>query len=386
MKYILSLLGLFTILQVFPKFSSDIIPFKIVNGHIRVEIIINDSPLDFVFDTGAATNLLSLRTANRLGLELSGNTDVQGAAGSSKMQMVRNEQFTIGQTLFKRQHFAVMDISHLGDEGNPIDGIIGSSILSQYVVEIDYDKEQLVLHESIKALDISSYKAFKYSLSPYNIPIIETTLELDNGKQLTGKYFVDTGAALAIMFNSNLVKEEGLIDKLGEHYPIISTSLSNSETDQVSLLPKFTLFGFDFEDFSVRLSQAKQGVSSFKGYHGIIGFYLLKRFNTIFDYGNERMYVKPNGHFEDAFPRDHSGLQVRKSNGHYEVINVAKHSAGAEAKIQIGDVIETVDGKTFQSRGELARYFQKTDLEVEIKLKRNGAAMTIKMRPKSTIN
>ena len=100
---------------------------------------------------------------------------------------------------------------------------------------------------------------------------------------MTGKYFVDTGAALSIMFNSNLVKKYDLVNEMGENYPMESISLSTSETTYISNVPGFELFDEQFNDFSVRLSQASQGVNSFQDYDGIIGFYLLSRFNTIYE-------------------------------------------------------------------------------------------------------
>lgn len=367
--------------------SFDVIPFEMINGHITVNISINDSqPLHFVFDTGAGTNLLSESTAMRLGLDLGGNTNIQGASGSSNMKLARNERFTFGKTEFKRQNFAVMDISHLGDEDAPIDGVLGASILMRYVVEIDYDDSEIRLYKSLKDFDTSGYDEYGYSLSPYRIPIIETTMELNSGKKVTGKYFVDTGAALSIMVNSNLVKEENLLETLGDHYPIISTSLSNSATDQISNVPSFSLFDHTFENIHVRLSQATQGVNSFEGYHGIIGIDLLKRFNTIFDYDNEKVYVKPNDNYKDPFSKNYSGLQVEKTNGHYRVIGIAKNSAADLAKLKKGDIIEKLDGKSFDSSGDFSDYFQNNSGKITVELRRNGQNLKLPLRPKPTIN
>lgn len=365
----------------------DVIPFEMINGHITVDISINDSePLHFVFDTGAGTNLLSESTAERLGLDLGGNTNIQGASGSSSMKLARNERFTFGETLFKRQDFAVMDISHLGEEDAPIDGVLGASILMRFVVEIDYDKSEIRLYKTIKDFETTGYSEYGYSLSPYRIPVIEATMELDNGKKLTGRYFVDTGAALSIMVNSNLVKDEALLENMGEHYPIISTSLSNSETDQISIMPKFNLFDQSFENFEVRLSQATQGVNSFDGFHGIIGIYLLQRFNTVFDYKNEAVYVKPNSNYDQPFSRNYSGLQVRKTNGHYRVIGVAKNSAADLANLKEGDIIERLDGKSFQTRDDFSDYFQNNSGKITVELRRNGQKLKLPLRPKPTIN
>lgn len=371
----------------FANDAKDVIPFEIINGHIRVKISINNSrPLNFVFDTGAAANLLDEQVAKDLGLSQSGDISIQGAAGSSQMQMTEKTDYSIGKTVFKNQVFAVMDLNHLGEEGAKIDGVLGASVLLKYVAELDYDNQEIRLHDDMEGLSTKGYEAYKYSLTPFRIPIIESTLELANGEKITGKYFVDTGAALAILFNSNLVRDYDLLNTMGDNYPMISTSLSNQDTDYVSAVPKFTLFDKSFEGFTARLSQAKQGVNSFQGYHGIIGFQLLKRFNTIFDYANERMYVKPNKAFNALFPRSYSGLAVEKRGAGYQVTRVIEGSAGAEAKIKKGDIIERLDGKSFLTSSEFKRYFQETQKTIRVALTRKGEAINVSLKPRPTIN
>ena len=177
-----------------------------------------------------------------------------------------------------------------------------------------------------------------------------------------------------------------LLKTMGDNYPMISTSLSNKDTDYVSAVPKFTLFDNDFEDFTARLSQANQGVNSFQGYHGIIGFHLLKRFNTIFDYSNERMYVKPNEYFNEAFPRSYSGIAVEKEGEGYRVTRVIEGSAGAEAQIEKKDLILRLDGYKFDTSSDFRRYFQETKKSVRVELIRNDETLNLKLRPRRTIN
>ncbi len=367
--------------------AKDVIPFEIVNGHIQVEITINNSrPLNFVFDTGAAANLLSDRTAHELGLNPNGNTSIQGAGGSAQMKLVEGADFNFNKTSFENETFAVLNIDHLSEDENRYDGILGASVLSKYVVEIDYDKNAIRLYDSLEELELSEYAQHKYSLTPFNIPIIESTLTMKGGEQIKGKYFVDTGAALAIVFNSNLVEEYDLLNTMGDNYPITSTALSSQYTDHVSVAPKFTMLGHTFEGFDVRLSQAKQGVNSFEGYHGIIGYELLRRFNSIFDYKNERVYIRPNQSYDEVFPKNYSGLQVEREGENYRVINVAQNSAADEVKIQKGDLITQLDGKKLESKSEFSDYFQYAEKDVRLEIIRKGKTIKALLSPRPTIN
>lgn len=382
------MLALFALTQVVhAQAPLEVIPFKMVNGHIRIELSINDSkPYNFVFDSGAAANLLSEGVADELGLDLSGSTNIRGAAGSSEMKMAKGHSFRVGNTSFERQTFVVMNIDHLGEEGSKIDGVLGSTILFRYVVEIDYDRSEIKLFKRKGGPDTSGYQSFDIELAPLRIPVIKGTLELLNGESFTGNYLVDTGAALAIMFNSNLVKDEHLIEKMGEHYSYRSTSLSNSDDDEVSIVPEFTVFNHSFSRFEARLSQATSGVNSFEGFHGILGSHILKRFNTIFDYGNKKMYVRPNKSYSADFPLNYTGLTVQKVNGNYEVKTVINNSTAAEAGILAGDIIESLDNKKFETRSEFYDYFQSSKGEVAISLKRKGESLTIKVIPEPLLN
>ena len=44
------------------------------------------------------------------------------------------------------------------------------------------------------------------------------------------------------------------------------------------------------------------------------------------------------------------------------------------AKIQAGDIIETLDGQTFKTRTAFSNYFQEVNKRIEVGLKREGRA------------
>lgn len=77
------------------------------------------------------------------------------------------------------------------------------------------------------------------------------------------------------------------------------------------------------------LSEAKAGSLSDPAFEGNIGSGLLKRFVVTFDYGHQVMYLKriipqPN----DVGTFDRSALWINAKDGGYEVVDVAKGSAG----------------------------------------------------------
>ena len=101
----------------------------------------------------------------------------------------------------------------------------------------------------------------------------------------------------------------------------------------------------DVSDIAAGLSEAKGGSISDPNYEGNVGSALLKRFVVTFDYAHQVMYlrrIQPTP--PDVGTFDRSGLWINAKNGGYEVTDVAKGSAGAEAGVAVGDVITAIDG------------------------------------------
>lgn len=363
-----------------------VIPFAIKNGHMYIDLQINDSePLHFVFDTGAAANLISEKAASSLGLEASGSRSVQGASGSTSIKSTLVRAVNLQGVIFKNTDFLVLDIDHLSDEDHPLSGIIGAEVLNRFIVEIDYVKSEIILFNR-KGYEVpEGWTKQSFSLRPFGVPVISATITLPSGEKLTGPYLVDTGAATTIKFNTPFVNKNELIESLGNHYSYTSRALNNEATDEVSKLPAYEVFGQTFTDFAVRLSQVKQGVSSYGQVDGILGLDILKRFNTIYDYYRQTMYVKPNSLFNEVFRLNHDGIQVKKGSGVFTVKKVHRGSAGDLAGIKTGDQIIALDGKNDFSRPEFHRYIQMAGKPVTVSLRRDGKTLKLKLKPRAML-
>lgn len=359
-----------------------VIPFAIKNGHMYIDLQINGSePLHFVFDTGAAANLMAEKAANALGIKASGSQSVQGASGSTTIKSTNVQEMTIEGVTFKNSNFLVMNIDHLSDEDHPLSGIIGAVVLNRFVVEIDYDKSEIKLYKRKGFEAPQGWTKQSFSLRPFGVPVISATITMPSGEKLTGPYLVDTGAATTIKFNTPFVNKNKLIEGLGNHYSYTSRSLSNEATDEVSKLPAYELFGQTFTGFAVRLSQVNKGVSSYAQVDGILGLNILKRFNTIYDYYNQTMYLKPNTLFNEVFKLNHDGMETEKQQGAFIVKRVHSGSASDKAGILEGDQIIALDGKIAFSRPEFHRYIQMAKKPVHVTLKRDGKELKVKLKP-----
>jgi predicted aspartyl protease len=162
---------------------------------IFVSAMINGKgPYEFAIDTGATQTVVSEKVAAEAGLQLVTSTVVFGIGGSGKVET----------KLYKMKELSFGDVKvkglPVGTFNDPLisqfaDGILGTSIFSDFQVSVDYPESRLVL----------SRKRTSASAGTEVLPVWFFSnlllLPLDvNGKR--GHFIVDTGAVTTVLSHS----------------------------------------------------------------------------------------------------------------------------------------------------------------------------------------
>jgi len=115
-------------------------------------------PYSFVLDSGAVSTLVSNELAEALALPRGEEQDGRGAAGT--MTLVKSElpSLTVGQETLENVPGFVTDLSFIGRAtGAQVDGVLGHSFLSHFVMTLDYATNALTLSRPVggagRALD-----------------------------------------------------------------------------------------------------------------------------------------------------------------------------------------------------------------------------------------
>ncbi|MFY0591662.1 aspartyl protease family protein [Roseivirga sp.] len=363
-------------------------PFKIHLGHIYIKAKINDGRIiNVVFDTGAGANLASKEVAEELNLKISGSQLISGASGPVSIDSSQGNELVLGGDLeMENQTFLVMNLDHLGDSDYPLDALIGANVLRQYVVELNFDDGIMNLYNSSGFKEPETYTKQKISLVPYGIPIITADFNYAESKTLNGSYLVDTGAALALRMNTPLVKRNKLIESITPNYVYTSQALKNSADDYIGRLNAYSVLGERFTDIPIRMATVTSGVSSWDTVDGILGLEILKRFNMIFDYSRQVMYVKKNSLSNLPFRNNTTGLKLKKKGDYLEVESIITGSAAAKVDIQEGDKIVSIDGKKQMTFDEFKAYTNERKSSISLVLERGGNTKTVSINPFSMID
>jgi hypothetical protein len=269
------------------KITSDTIPFTLGNDHyIHVKGKVNNAEeLDLIFDTGAGGCLLNERGQKKVKMVLDGKSDGEGSTGFSVDPTSSSNHLQVGDL-----HWDKLPLGYVDYKGSiNTDGVLGYNIFEDKVVEIDYEKSLLIIH-SEKPSNLSGYSKQKIR-HDLNGTYIQATL--NNGKNdFTGWYLFDTGGSLTVAVSGDYAKENqiyGTMKNLGNGKS--SGTAKGFIENEIVELPILKIFGYELPNVPIHLASSDQ---SYFGEAGILGNNVLKRFNTIIDYPNATIYLKPN--------------------------------------------------------------------------------------------
>lgn len=253
--------------------SHDTIPFVLTSfNNIIVKGILNGiDTLQLNFDTGT-TGLLLTNDAIKNKTHLGKNT-------------ANNNTLSIGKLSWGS--LPVYDVELSGQES---DGRFGWDLFDGKVVEIDYDKNIIIVHSKLSKID-KTYSRFPVEYTQ-GVLCIYGVLRMKN-QQFKSRFLFDSGYQRTIMLDTVLMNEQ--------HYPkeldVIKKVVMHN--GQGKVIPVFTvnnekliLGKHELVNIPVQLL-ATANPAKFKTH--ILGNEVLKRFNTILDFQNNVVYLKPNG-------------------------------------------------------------------------------------------
>ena len=151
-------------------------------------------PYDFAIDTGATQTVLSEKLATELGLPTITSTVVFGIGGAGKVET----------KLYKMNEIAIGDVkvrnTPVGTFNDPLisqiaDGILGTSIFSDFIITVDYPAGRLELSRKHAAAGAGAEVLPVWFFS--NLLLLPLDV---NGKR--GNFIVDTGAVTTVMSHS----------------------------------------------------------------------------------------------------------------------------------------------------------------------------------------
>lgn len=337
--------------------------------------------LNFILDTGSGGISLDSSTVERIRIpsELSNRT-IRGIAGIRQVRFAYNNTLHLPGLSVDSLDFHINDYDILSSAyGIKIDGIIGYSFLSRYIVKVNYD--------SLK-LDVYTRGTIKYPrggfiLRPYMVTIPIVNAGMRDERDVSARFYFDTGAGMCLLLSSDFVDDSAFIRKKRRWYHSQAEGLGGKAPMLQGVLREVRFGPYKFRNVPSYIFDDEYNVTAYPYLGGLIGNDLLRRFNIIINYGQRDMHLTPNTHFKDEFDYSYTGLGLYQYGDVVEVGDVMPGSPAEEAGFRSGDVLLSVNNNMSNNIQSYKNLMQTPGTKINIVVLRDDGPEMLSLKVKN---
>lgn len=361
----------------FVQFTGGVVMFKALLDNFT------DS-LNFILDTGSGGISLDSTTAMALGLKPSSPERlIRGIGGTRKVGFLKNHSLKIGGLVIDSLSFHVIDYDVLSAlYGEKVDGIVGYSILTRYIVKINYDSLSLSLwsNGSIK------YPRGGYLLTPRITSLASLSAQIKDAKSREFNYLFDIGAGLPILFSQDYIDDSSFLKTGRKKYLKQGEGLGGKVDMNLTVMKRLKIGPYKFKNVPINIFNDEYNITSYPTLGGLIGNDIFRRFNCIINYDKKQIHVLPNSHFREPFDYAYSGIELYLIDGKVIIGEIPKGSPAEKAGFKAGDEVLAVNNTFGMHLNDLKHALQSTIGWVKVIIRRNGELSLLKMKTINILN
>ena len=355
----------------FTQFTGGVILFKaLLEGH--------PDSLNFILDTGSGGISLDSATVSTLQLASSPPEQmVRGIGGTRKVGFVKNQKLKIHQLTVDSLDFHIIDYSVLSAlYGEKIDGIAGYSLLSRYIIKIDYENRML----SFCSNGPIQYPKGGYVLRPpiARLPYLPAYIKDAERRRLN--YLFDIGAGLTVLLSNHYMQDSAFLKTKRKKYLKQGEGLGGKVNFYLTLMKELRIGPYKFHNVPINVFDDEFNVTAYPTSGGIVGNDIFRRFNCIFNYKNGELYIKPNKFFSEPFDYAYSGIELYRIDGRAIIGDIPKDSPADKAGLLAGDEVLAVNKKFGMTLNDLKQALQSTYGLVDVLIQRNDTLLNKKIK------
>jgi hypothetical protein len=362
-------------------------PFRMLTGGvILIKAKVNDYPdsLNFVLDTGSGGISLDSTTVIEFGIPVVGSDKtIKGIGGIRKVSFLYDAKLKLPGLEVEKLNFHVNDYSLLTSVyGIKIDGIVGYSFFSKYIINVSYDSLRI---------NVYSVGEYKYPSSGHMLNPMFTALPIqnlrftDNGK-FYARFYLDTGAGLNFLLSERYVQDSGILKKRKKK-PLITQAegVGGRASMRITTVTEVKLGPYRFRKVPTYLFKDEYNVINYPYLGGLIGNDLLRRFNITFNYVKQEVHIIPNSHFRDDFDYAYHGLSIYFIDNQIVVDDVVTGSPADKAGFKKEDVIIALNNDISNNIQVYKTMMQEIGVKMNFVILREGKALQFTMKPISIL-
>ena len=312
---------------------------QLSGGIILVGAQLNDlkDTLNFILDTGSGGISLDSATCEEFHIpHAPSGRKINGIAGIREVDFSKKNTLRIPGLDVKNLDFYINDYEILSSVyGEKIDGIIGYSFFSRYIVKVDFDS----LYVAVYSPGSIRYPGDGYLLHPLFTTLPIQPLRIKDTRAIFENFYFDTGAGLSFLISKEFSEDSGVILKRRVPVPIQAEGLGGKKRMLITVIKEVKIGPYRFRRVPTHILDDEFNATSYPYIGGLIGNDILRRFNLTINYLKKEIHLVPNGHYNEAFDYSYTGMSLYNIDGKVTIDDVITGSPAEIAGFKKDDVI-----------------------------------------------
>jgi hypothetical protein len=362
------------------------VPFsQLTGGIVLLKAQLDDHPdtLNFILDTGSSGISLDSSTAEYLDLKpIPSDRTIRGIAVMKKVSFLYDRTLKFPGLQIDSLDFHINDYSILtAVYGEQIDGIIGYSVLSRYIMKLNYDSAQL----SFWTNGTIKYPRGGYLLRPVFNQLVAQPLRVKDDVTIHSRFLYDMGAGVCMLFNREFVEDSSFLDSRRKSWTKEGEGLGGKIDMELRVIKEVKIGPYRFRNVPSYVFNDEYNVTNYPYMGGLIGNDILRRFNVTLNYADQEIHIIPNGAFPQHFDYSYSGVELYLINGRIIIGDVAKGSPAEESGILEGDEVLGVNKNFSQNLNQYKIAMQVPNERIKIIVRREGQILEFEFKVRSIL-
>jgi hypothetical protein len=361
------------------------VPFQLLTGGvILLKAKVNDLPdsLNFILDTGSGGISLDSTTVADLNIPVKpSDKTIRGVGGLRNVSFLYDATLKLPGVTTSNLNFHVNDYGLLSNVyGIRIDGIIGYSFFSKYIVNLNYDN----LTMTVYTIGEYKYPSGGHLLRPMFTALPIQQVEFKDNAKFSQYFYFDTGAGLNFLISESYANDSAVLRKRRKPmYVTQAEGVGGKTTMQITTIRKVKIGPYRFYHVPTFLFKDVYNVTNYPFVGGLLGNDLLRRFNVTFNYVRQQIHLVPNSHYRDLFDYAYSGLSLYYVDGKIIVDDVVPGSPSDKAGLKKDDIILGVGSDLSNNLQHYKTLLQEAGKKINLLVSRPSGVSMISMKPVS---
>ncbi|MEP6951661.1 MAG: aspartyl protease family protein [Ginsengibacter sp.] len=356
-------------------------PFKQLSGGvILVQARFNKiaQPLNFILDSGSgAISLDSATTAEFKIPHIPSGKSINGIAGVRDVDYAKSNSLIFPGLQVDNLDFYINDYDILSSVyGEKIDGVIGYSFFSRYIVKVNFDSLVIEVYYPGRI----KYPVSGFLLHPLFTALPIQPLTIKDAKTVTANFYFDTGAGLCFLMSKQFEADSLVLKSHRKPVNIQVQGFGGKKQMLLTIMKEVKIGPYRFRKVPVNILDDEYNATSYPFIGGLIGSDILRRFNMIINYPKREIHLLPNSHYRDDFDYSYTGMNMFYVDGKIVADDVIEGSPAYKSGLKQGDVIIAINTNFSNDIGTYKNLMQVLGDKITLLVSRNGVPLILTFR------